>query len=402
MSGYANDPNAPGYLMRPRLRALFNGAPINFPVSASVESNNHFQADRFTLTLVPAQFGVGSLQWWSMLQNSTASTGGGNGLTPAKTAQTNAVVAAPPSPSSLIDVQMALVPLGMSEDNVSAWTSLIQGEVDDFGYHSTSNLITIKGRDLTSRMIDTKTQNAYVNQTSSQIVTTIGQSHGLTINAKPTATLAGRYWDSEYDDLQLNQFHRVTTEWDLLCNLAMFENFDIWVSGSTLNFQPKVAPGTGVKPYAINWQIDQNFTQSGNVRNLTMSRSLTIAKGLRVEVKSWNAKQSRSFVRSAPPHPGKTPQNHIYIRPNLTEDQAQQLANSIYSDLVKHEMRISCEMPADLLLTTRSLISLYGTGTAFDQTYYPQSITRTISVGAGFEMRLDAKNENPTSQAQVL
>ncbi|WP_157128305.1 hypothetical protein [Cupriavidus sp. USMAA2-4] len=40
-------------------------------------------------------------------------------------------------------------------------------------------------------------------------------------------------------------------------------------------------------------------------------------------------------------------------------------------------------------------ILVEGTNTKFDQIYYPVSITRQMSVTAGYAMRVEAKNHNP-------
>jgi phage protein D len=54
-------------------------------------------------------------------------------------------------------------------------------------------------------------------------------------------------------------------------------------------------------------------------------------------------------------------------------------------------------IPGDNDLDTTSLIQLSGTGTAFDQVYFPDSITRRLSFDGGYEMTIEAKNHAPDS-----
>ena len=56
-----NNPNAPGWSDRPRLRVLSNGIELPNAMAAQVTSNNHFQSDRFSIAFVPEPGGIGSL-----------------------------------------------------------------------------------------------------------------------------------------------------------------------------------------------------------------------------------------------------------------------------------------------------------------------------------------------------
>ncbi|MFD2271423.1 hypothetical protein ACFS07_10485 [Undibacterium arcticum] len=40
---------------------------------------------------------------------------------------------------------------------------------------------------------------------------------------------------------------------------------------------------------------------------------------------------------------------------------------------------------------------MVGTGTAFDQTYYPESIVREMDLTGGYTMTIKAKNHSPQS-----
>ena len=52
-------------------------------------------------------------------------------------------------------------------------------------------------------------------------------------------------------------------------------------------------------------------------------------------------------------------------------------------------------MPGDFLLTARTMVSLTGTNSSWDQLYYVDSITRTIRYDGGFTMTVKCKQHPP-------
>jgi hypothetical protein len=90
-------------------------------------------------------------------------------------------------------------------------------------------------------------------------------------------------------------------------------------------------------------------------------------------------------------------QDFVVVRPNLTGDQAQQLAQSTLQDITRNERTISFSAPGDSTLTPWSLLELGGTGTDYDQVYYPQKVSYHIDVKHGFEMSVEAKNHTTAS-----
>ena len=118
-------------------------------------------------------------------------------------------------------------------------------------------------------------------------------------------------------------------------------------------------------------------------------------------VKSWHGKQARAFTRgfpnAKPVGTSSNVQQYVFVRPNLTEDQAQQLANQLYAEIITHERTINVTLPGDSILTPRVLVQLTGTGTGYDQTYYPNTVRRTVGRG-GYLMYLSAKNHSPQTE----
>lgn len=353
--------NAPrstiGITRQPRPVVLVNGIklPAKAVISADVTNASHFTADTYRLELT-----VG-------------------GLLPAF------------NPAYWADSQGDQVSIGVSLNGETP-EPLIIGQVDDVDWDLTGRIITLTGRDLSAGFIDTRTAEKFQNQTSSQIAQTLAARHGLSANVAATSMQAGTYYEIDHAVVTQDQ-----TEWDLLTYLAEREGFDVWVSGTTLHFQPPPA-ATGT-PYLLLWSEPGDGTYASNATNIRLGRSQTLAGDVIVDVRSWNQKQQRAFTvtarRSRKGKRGRKTghaQTYVIIRPNLTKDQAQQLAEAKAEEITRHERTLTASLPGDNALTTRAMVRLAGTGTDWDQLYYPDTVTRRLSMQEGYRMELRAKN----------
>ena len=268
--------------------------------------------------------------------------------------------------------------------------SLIQGNIDQLRADPISGQITLEGRDLSARLIDTRLAASYPNQTASDLAEKFALQAGLLPNVAPTTTMVGTYWQLEHDQVALAAHCRARSQWDLLLQLAARERFDLWVSGTTLNFQPS----------AQSVAVPAILSPSDCLR-LSLERSLTLARDISVTVQSWNSRQGSAISqtarlsRSAGGAGGAAPLSYTYLVPNLTAADAQSLAERRLAELSRHERVIEADMPGELALSPRQQILLANTGTAFDQTYWIDSITRRLSVQQGFTQSLRARNASP-------
>jgi phage protein D len=302
--------------------------------------------------------------------------------------------------------------MGFPEDpanfSASDLTQMIFGQVDSIDFDPGLHEIRLSGRDLTRVFIDTKSTQKYPNLTSSQIATQLAQAHGLTANVTPTSTPVGKFY--EIDHVTMTEER---SDWDLLLYLAGVEGYVVYVRGQTLYFNPRQAASTQ-DPYVIQWQQETSDvnTAVANVQSIQFCRALTVARGVQVVIRSWNHKQAKGFTSSYPGHKGKNIQvgqatpfggAQVYTRtiPNLTQDQADLKAKELYAAIVAHEMKFSAELPGDVILDTTSVIQVTGTDTAYDQTYYPDVITRHLSFEGGFTMSVSAKNHAPDTAATL-
>lgn len=287
-------------------------------------------------------------------------------------------------------------------DNYQPTTAdlLIVGQVDDITLDPLAGTIEISGRDYTAKLIDTKTSESHLNQTASQIATLIAGREGLKPVVTATSTVVGTYYSQNHVDINQEQ-----SEWDILVRLAEYENFDVFVKGKELHFQPK-ASETGDR-YAITYTFDQ-YQPTASVTAIRFERSLTIIKGVVVNVRSWNAKQKKAFVAAWPKavktaKPGQlgasSPLQYHFTIPGLTQDQAIKAAHDRYNRIVQHTVKMSADLPGDDLLDCSKVVQVRGTSTSWDQDYYPDSVKRSMSVDEGYRMTVTGKNIDASTEA---
>lgn len=281
------------------------------------------------------------------------------------------------------------------QDNVdeSELTTWIYGMADEVSYDPVNRTIEVSGRDLTSLLIDSKATLKWQNHTASAIATEIAAKYGLTPMITDTTTLYGKSLNNDDAGMTDQQ-----SDWDLLTMLAKQEGFVVYVRGQALYFQaPADAAGD---PYVIEWQTNADGSPRANVESISFSRNLTLSRDVTVEVKSWTlASPTKPFVKTATAvhnagSPGK-PLKYSYTFPNLMPEQAAQKAQSLLQEVTAHEVKLSASMPADDLLDVTSVIQVTGTGSAFDQIYFPEEVVRRMSMDEGYTMHVSAKGSSP-------
>jgi phage protein D len=287
--------------------------------------------------------------------------------------------------------------------------SLILGGINNLNLRVFQNggYVEFDGFDLSKKFIDNKTTEKYQYQTASSIAITLANKEGLTPIVTPTTQYVGYYYTQDYVQLQTE-----VTEWDLLVYLAQKEGFLVFVRGTNLYFQPK--PLTSPNPYVLQaTTLENGQLASFNGTTLTLSRNLNYAKDVIVKIKSWNAKTGHvevtlkaaknkiSQVNATAQTIGQ-PQVYSYTIPGLSKEQALNQARQLIEDITQHERLLQFTGPADNKLRKDSVIQLQGVSTSADQSYYPDSISRTISSsGQTYFMQVRAKNHSPMSVVSI-
>jgi len=301
-------------------------------LSAEVDSNNHFAADRFRVRF------VGSVVAMDLLH----------------------------VPGGEIEIEIGLD---------GQWLSCIVGLIDTVSFDPVLGTVDVEGRDLSAQLIETQTDETFANRTSSEIATLFGARHGLLVAADPTTTPIGRYYQSEHDRVTLSQFGKTSTEWDLLAFLAIREGFDLYMIGRVLRFGLPLLTG------ALEIQL-------GDCTSLHLGHAVGLARPVDVSVKSWNSRTGDAVMGHALSLGiGPVWQRKI-TRPNLSNADAQQQALRVIGDLKRHEWTAAVTMPGELGLTARSVVLIAQTKSQWDRLYSVGQISRRIDVKRGFMQTL--------------
>lgn len=267
-------------------------------------------------------------------------------------------------------------------------TSLIYGMADGVEFDPVARTIHLHGRDLTAKMIDTKITDVFLNRTASDIANLLAAKYDLTPKITPTTIKSGNSYE-----LVNAHLHHGKSEWDLLAYMAQHEQFLAYMSGRELHLEP--LPDQNADPYILQWQNDP-FQLNG--MSMKFERGLTLAKGAQVTVRSFNQKSGKAIKAVYPQNAASNAQQYNYRFAHLTSQMANQKAQALYAEITQHEVNFHAELLADNNLTTRNVIRVTGTGTAYDQLYYPASVSRSMSFDGGYKMQISAKNQSPQIQ----
>lgn len=291
-------------------------------------------------------------------------------------------------------------PVDAENYTVSELKSLVYGRVDDVEYDPVQRHLYASGRDLTAILIDARTTETFQNLTSSQVVAKIAARNGFTPVITATTGYSGKFLQT--DTVKVNTQR---SEWDVVTTLAAGEGFIAFIKGKELHFQPLPPAGTNV--YPLKWEppSDQNGAYGFNGKTIQFRRSLNIAKGIVVEISFTMPNKKGTFkVRYPNKATGITvgqskSSAQLYQRTvqRITRDAALKLAQKEHASITRHEVKISATLPADNVLAVTSLIVVSGTATAFDQTYYPESVVREMDIHSGYTMTVQAKNHSPST-----
>jgi len=306
---------------------------------AAITSTNHFSADSYALTFAMGDAPLSDIAMWSALTSGyvEVTTGGGPGL---------------------------------------AITSLITGMIDTVHIDAIRGTVAIEGRDLSASLVDSYQQGDFVNQTASEVVATIANRHGLGAVVTPTSGFIGRYYGDGYTRLSTGQFSRLRSDWDLVAELARENQFDVFVAGTQLFFQPVPPIPATLTPIT-----------PGMVQSMRFNRSLAVAAGATARVQSWNSQNMACYDSGAnaasASSNGSTSQPFLFSASNFTSAQVTQSAARYAAEINRLQTTLLIEMPWNLEIVPRGGIMLSDTGSVFDGLYVVDSVARHYNTTSG-------------------
>jgi hypothetical protein len=322
------------------IQVSVNGDQMPGLLRASVSTTNCFDADTYSITFIMG--GSGNIAFWSMVSSAYL--------------EVTAVVSSAGGPT---------------------YQSLITGMADTVHVDPIQGTVGVEGRDLSSSMIDSYRQQDFVNQTASGIVSSIAQYHNLQPVVTATSGDIGRYYSDGYTKLSLGQFSRLQSDWDLVVQLARENDFDVFVEGELLYFQPSSLSASAPIPMLLQ-----------DVQSARVERNLSINAAAAARVQSWNSQNMAAYDSGSGGPTGNqgssTPNlPFLFSGANYTSRQVTDSANRYTAELGRLSTVLNLDMPWDLSLSPRATILLNDTNSLFDTTYLIDSIERHYSPTSG-------------------
>lgn len=265
---------------------------------------------------------------------------------------------------------------------------MLKGDVEQVQVDFAQMTVYVTGRDKTSKLIDDKTTEKFLNKKSSEIVKELAERAGLEVKVSDTALKAGKLYNIDFNKLTDH-----ASPWTYIHELADKEGFEAYVKDGVLNF---VSEDESEGEISITYRppTRQQYAQ-GDFVGLKVQRNLNLSKPHKVKVKSWNRKQKK--VIESEKSIGGTGAEKVYSfkYEELTKDRADRLAEKHLSRNVRHEMSIQLtEMPGDETINPRMKINLSGTQTDFDQSYFIKSINDVVTQRGGYVQTFEANNKD--------
>jgi hypothetical protein len=314
---------------------LVNGVRVDNVLTASIASNNCFSADTFSIVVATGTSGSEDLIFWSSLQSAYIE------------------IFTPGMQSTIIT--------GMADAIVLDW---FQGTAK------------IEGRDLSSSLIDNSPQQDFVNQTAAEIVTAIALKHSLSPVVGTTTGNAGRFFGSDFTRLSLSRFSRIRSEWDLVVQLARECQFDVYVIGTRLYFQPSNSAADApivITPY--------------DLASLRINQTLWINSDPTVNVTSWNSQDMKAYGSDITSTGTLSP--YIFGGTNLTALQISDDTSRYAQELLRLRVNLTAETARFSTINPRTAIYLDGFASSLDGTYLINSIHQGYSSTRGFKQTIN-------------
>jgi phage protein D len=272
---------------------------------------------------------------------------------------------------------------------------LFTGTVDNITADFDRMTLKVSGRDKTKGPIGKKSIEDFRNKTPIEIVREVAGRHGLSVLTEGAGSMMAGKKQQKEDFVHLT--HHIS-DWTLIQHLADREGKVAFVRKDQLYFVPIDSGMFGAFKVVFVPPTPGRHAVS-NVLQLSCSRNMEAGQPTEVTVRSWNTKKAEAYEGKSRGNnqanngsiSGGGERKLEYSHPQLDQDQAQNIADKRHREAVRHEMSCNVTMPGKASVQPPMKLNLSGTGTAFDQTYYIDTVAHRVA-GGGYTMAIAAKN----------
>jgi hypothetical protein len=280
--------------------------------------------------------------------------------------------------------------LGTNDYVAGSMVTMLVGNADEPMIDFATRSVTIRGRDLTGKLTDLKTNEKWQNLSNKDIITQLAGRVGLTVNFAGDTDQSGLQFDQDY-----NEISDLDACWNVIVACAKRLGCIAFIKATVLYVQPIDQPPSDF--YRITY-LRPTPTQvaTGNFVALQCARNLNLAKDASVEIQSWQHKQGKA-ITSKFESKGKgssSPQLYQFRAANLTKEQQDRIAKNHLRETLSHERTVDLDnLPGDVTVSPLLGLALNGTGTAYDQNYIMSTVGHHFSM-SGYSMDINAHSQD--------
>lgn len=284
---------------------------------------------------------------------------------------------------------------GVNDVSTGSYVNLLTGIVDVPQLILHERAVSIKGRDKTATLTETKTTQLWTNQTDQQIITSLASVAGLTVQFNTSSNKAGLDLDANY----YGEISDQDSAWNMIVALAKKAGCIAFIKGTTVYVQPIDAEPTNGN-FTVNYQRPRpGQTANSNMVMLICARNLMLAKETSVTLQSFQHQQGKAVTSKFSSKPKKAGSDRLiytHRSANLSKQQQDKIALSHLKETLSHEREVNVDnMPGDVSVAAGLMgLTLKGTGTAFDQDYVLADVVHRFSLEGGYAMDLSAHNQD--------
>ena len=324
------------------MRVLVDGAVQSNVIEARVVSTNYYSGDWFELAIASEDIGSWSTARWT------------------------------PDSRPTIEIQVALA-------QGDPWVSLIVGTADCSTIDLTRKAISLHGRDLSARLVDSSINRVFQNQTGSEIVALLGAYHGLKPNVVPTPDLVGRLFGGVNEIIADVCYSPNRTDWDLVVRLAAEYGYDAYVTGYVLHFKPRILTR---RPSVVLHRED--------LMNIRFSYDHVMAGRESQRFVSWSSQFQRAFQSTAD---ALSEGAGVPISPNLVGGQMVGLVSKAINDRWHDPLSLQATMPGETTISARSVVTVDCAERSLNGDYRVICVDRSFNAASGFTQRIRASRQ---------
>lgn len=257
---------------------------------------------------------------------------------------------------------------------------------DTMTFHT--GICSVQGEDKTASLLKKKSVESFKNKKGGEVADEIGKRHGLTVDTEGSTLKAGKQYQIDH------VLNTDGSEWEVINQIAEREGLvaSIDKTNATLSFKREDEDDLPVFPVRYS-PPGPDGPADANAITIQVTKNHKIAGKTKVNVRSWNTREKKVITASKDGDGDGEATVYDYRIPNLSQEQADRIAEKKHGENTRHELGLTVDMPGDAGIPARSKIDLSGTGTARDQMYFTSTISHRIGFDEGWRMTITAKNK---------